>query len=177
MGNWWGNPCISHMMKYTAGWESNGKKHLYYGKSRGTIFPGFAHLMVFAEFSHAIGYWSENQCISHIMKSTIGWESNGKKHPFYGKSVSTSFPGPPLPYNGFCCIFCWENSCISHVMKYTTGWQLNGKKAPILREKYEYQFPRSFPNDGFSCIFSCYGKLMRRPVCMSYGWSTIGCGN
>ena len=26
MGNWWGNPCISHMTKYAIGWESNGKK-------------------------------------------------------------------------------------------------------------------------------------------------------
>ena len=26
MGNWWGNPCISHMTKYAIGWESNGNK-------------------------------------------------------------------------------------------------------------------------------------------------------
>ena len=26
MRNWWGNPCISHIMKYIIGWESNGKK-------------------------------------------------------------------------------------------------------------------------------------------------------
>ena len=26
MGDWWENPCISHMMKYTTGWEYNGKK-------------------------------------------------------------------------------------------------------------------------------------------------------
>ena len=26
MGNWWENPCISHMMKYTIGWELDGKK-------------------------------------------------------------------------------------------------------------------------------------------------------
>ena len=24
--NWWGNPCISHVMKYTVGWESHGRK-------------------------------------------------------------------------------------------------------------------------------------------------------
>ena len=26
MRNWWGNPCISHMMKYAIGCEFNGKK-------------------------------------------------------------------------------------------------------------------------------------------------------
>ena len=119
MGNWWGNPCISHMMKYTTGWESNGKKHPYYGKSMGTNFPGFAHLMVFAEFSHAVGNWLEKPHISHVMKSTIGWESNKKK-------------------------------------------------APILWEKYEYQFPRSSPYDRIDCIFSCYGKLMGKPMHFPY---------
>ena len=85
----------------------------------GTNFPSFAHLMVFAEFSHAIGNWLENPYISHVMKSTIGWESNGKK-------------------------------------------------APILWEKYEYQFPRSSPYDGFCCIFLYYGKLMGKPMHFPY---------
>ena len=42
------------MLKYATGWESNGKKYPYYGKSMVTNFPGFAHFMVFAEFCHAI---------------------------------------------------------------------------------------------------------------------------
>ena len=25
MGNWWENPCISHMMKYTTRFDANGK--------------------------------------------------------------------------------------------------------------------------------------------------------
>ena len=25
----------------------------------------------------------------------LGWESHGKKHPYYGKSMSPNFPGPP----------------------------------------------------------------------------------
>ena len=115
MENWWGNPCISHMMRYTTGWESDGKKHPYNGKSAGTNFPGFAHLIVFAEFSHAIGNWLKYPYISYVMKSTIGWQSNGKN-------------------------------------------------ALILWEKYEYQFLRSSPYDGFCWIFSCYGKLMGKPI-------------
>ena len=80
-----------------------------------TNFPGFAHLIVFAEFSHAIGNWLKYPYISYVMKSTIGWQSNGKN-------------------------------------------------ALILWEKYEYQFLRSSPYDGFCWIFLCYGKLMGKPI-------------
>ena len=37
MGNWWENPCMSHIMKHTTGWIYNGKNHPYYGKSMSTI--------------------------------------------------------------------------------------------------------------------------------------------
>ena len=37
--------------------------------------------------------WWENPCIFHAMKYIIGWESNRKKHPYCGKSMSTNFPG------------------------------------------------------------------------------------
>ena len=57
------------------------KKHPCYGKSMGTNFWGFAHFMAFAEFSHAIENYLENPYISHVRKSTKGWESNGKKAP------------------------------------------------------------------------------------------------
>ena len=49
---WWENPCIFHAMKYIIGWESNRKKHPYYGKSMSTNFPGSPHTMGFAEY-----YW------------------------------------------------------------------------------------------------------------------------
>ena len=50
-GNWWRNPCISHFIKYTKEYESNWKKHPYYGKSMSTNFPGSPHMMGFAGFS------------------------------------------------------------------------------------------------------------------------------
>ena len=53
----------------------------------------------------------------------------------------------------------WGNPCISHMMKYIIGWESNGKKALILWEKYEYQFPRFTPYEGFCCIFPYYEKL------------------
>ena len=62
---------LSHTMKYIKGGESNGKKHPYHGKSMGTNFPGFSHLMIFTEFSCAIGNWLEYPYISHVMKSPI----------------------------------------------------------------------------------------------------------
>ena len=49
-GIWWKNPCISHVRMYTTGWESNGKKHPYYGKSMSTNFPGSPHTMDFVEY-------------------------------------------------------------------------------------------------------------------------------
>ena len=63
MKNWRENPCISHMVKYTAGWESNCEKSSYYGKSMGTNFPGFPHSMGFTAFS-------------------IIWEIHEKTHAF-----------------------------------------------------------------------------------------------
>ena len=39
MGNWWGNPCISYMMKYTIRWESNGRKAPILWEKYGYQFP------------------------------------------------------------------------------------------------------------------------------------------
>ena len=63
----------------------------------GTNFPGSHNSMDFAAFSYAMGNWWGNSCISHIIKYTIGWGSNGKMHPFYGKNVGTNFPDPAHP--------------------------------------------------------------------------------
>ena len=54
------------------------------------------------------------------------------------------------------------------MMKYTIGWESDGKNVPILWEKYDYQFPRFSPDDGFCCIFPYYGKLMGKPMHFLY---------
>ena len=149
-----------------------GKKNPYYGKSMNINFPGIPYTVGFVAFSHAMGYWCENPCISHVMKYTIEWESDGKKEPILWEKYEYQFPRFS-PYDGFCCIFpchgTWcENSCISHVMKYTIEWESDGKKEPILWEKYGYQSPRFYPYDGFCCIFPCYGILMRKPMHFPY---------
>ena len=107
----------------------------------------------------------------------------GKKHPYYGESMSTNFPGPPHTM-GFV-VFSrtlgnwWENPCISHVIKYTIGWESYGKKVPILWEKYDYRFLRFSPYDGFYCIFPYYGKLMGKPMHFPYDkvYHRIGIGS
>ena len=87
----------------------------------------------------------------------------GKKYPYYGKSMITNFPGFPhtMGFVAFSCTMAnwWENLCVFHMMKYTIEWESDGKKTSILWEKYDYQFPRFSPYDGFCCIFSYYGKL------------------
>ena len=91
MGYLWENSCISRMMKYITGWESNGKKDLYYGKTMGTNFPDSPRTVDFVAFSHAMENLWKNPSTSHVKKCTKRWKSNGKKHPYYGKSMTTNF--------------------------------------------------------------------------------------
>ena len=108
MGNWCENACISHMMKYTIKWKSDGKKMCpYYGKSLISNFLGFPHRMGFVAFSRTMGNWWENACISHMMKYTIGWKSDGKKKvPILWEKSDFQFPRFS-PYDGFCCNFSY----------------------------------------------------------------------
>ena len=91
MGYLWENSNISRMIKYITGWESNGKKDLYYGKTMGTNFPDSPRTVDFVAFSHAMENLWKNPSTSHVMKYTKRWKSNGKKHPYYGKSMTTNF--------------------------------------------------------------------------------------
>ena len=78
---WWENPCIFHAMKYTIGWESNGKKHPYCGKSMSTNFPGFSHRMGF------LGFYRERIFQTFPIRWVwlsfpMLWEINEKTHAF-----------------------------------------------------------------------------------------------
>ena len=68
-GNLWGNPHISHMLKYTIGGNRMGKKHLYCGESMIIDFPDFPHTIGFVAFSRTVGNLWGNLCTSHIMTS------------------------------------------------------------------------------------------------------------
>ena len=122
MGNQWGNPCISHMVKYIIGWELGGKKARIYGESMSPNFSVSPHTIDFVAFSGAMGHHWRNLCIYHMLKHTIGWKSEGKKQPYHGESISTNFPGSPHTMG--CVAFSramrnwWENPCISHMIRF-----------------------------------------------------------
>ena len=105
------------------------------------------------------------------MKYTIG-NLMERKRPYYGKNMSTNFPGSPhtMSFVEFSCTMgnWWENPCILHMRTYTVGWESNGKKVPIVWEKYEYRFPRLFPYHRFCCIFPHCGKFMGKPMHFPY---------
>ena len=81
-----------------------GKKHPYYGKSMSINFPDFPHTMGFVAISRTVGMLWRNPCISHMLKYSIGWESDGKKAPILWEKYEYQFPRLS-PYHGFCCIF------------------------------------------------------------------------
>ena len=68
-----------------------------------TNFPDFPHTMTFVAFSRTVGNLWGNPCISHMLKYTIGWESDGKKAPILWEKYEYQFPRLS-PYHGFCCI-------------------------------------------------------------------------
>ena len=67
MENWWENPCISHMLNYPIGWESNGKKapmlwEMYdYQFSRHSAYHGFCCISLYC------GKLMGNSCVSLMM--------------------------------------------------------------------------------------------------------------
>ena len=50
--NIWGNPYISHMLKYTIGWELDGKKAPILWEKYDYRSPDFSHSMAVVAFSH-----------------------------------------------------------------------------------------------------------------------------
>ena len=81
-----------------------GKNQPYYGKSMIINFSDFPHTMCFVAFSRTVGNLWGNQYISHILKYTIGWKSEGKKAPILWEKYDYWFP-KRSPYHGFSCIF------------------------------------------------------------------------
>ena len=71
-----------HWKKSPILWKKQGNQF-----PRHSPFDGFCYAM-----GNLMGMGFPN---SHLMKYTIGWESNGKKHPYCGKIMSTNFAGSP----------------------------------------------------------------------------------
>ena len=78
---WWESPCISHVKKYTIAWESNGKKHPYYGKSMSINFPVSPHTMGFVRsYREPISQASLIQWV--WLSFPMIWEIDKKIHAF-----------------------------------------------------------------------------------------------
>ena len=173
MGNWLGNPSISHMRKYTIGWKLHGEKspilwekYEYHFLQIQLIWSVLLHFLVLWEIDveiHAFPKWWNMPEDGNLM---------GKKHPYYVKSMRINFTDIPNTMDFVAFFHTVEsllgNPCISHMLKYTIGWELDGKKAPMLWEKYGYRFPRLSPYHGFCCIFPYCGKFMGKPMHFPY---------
>ena len=137
MGNWWKNPCIFHVIKYTTGWESNGKKapilwekfeyqfrRLSWHNGFCCIFPYYGKLM---EKPMRFPY----DDVYHRMR--IRWEKSVHTMGKIWLPIFQIFPIQwVLLHFRFAMGNWWENPCISHMMKYFIGWESDGKEVPIL---------------------------------------------
>ena len=135
MGNWWGNPCISHIIEYTIECESNGKKALIlwekyeYQFPRFSTYNGFCGIFLGTNFRDFPIWlvWLSFPMLWEINEKTNAfpmWWSiplNGnlleKKRPYYGKSMSTNIPGSPY-YNDFSCIFLYYGKLMGKPMHF-----------------------------------------------------------
>ena len=121
MGNWWGNPCISHMMKYTIGWESFGKKITHtMGKVWVPISQVHSIQLVLLHFPVLCEIDGETHAFPTCWSISYDGDPIGRKHSYYGKSMSINFPDFPHTI-GFVAFsrtvrIWWENPCIFHMM-------------------------------------------------------------
>ena len=94
------------------------EKYLYFGAKMGTNFPDSPNSMDFSEFSLSLGDWRGKLYVSHIIKYTIGCQSNGKKAPILWEKYEYQFPRLST-YVGFCMILTGTNFPVfSHSMSF-----------------------------------------------------------
>ena len=108
VGKWWGNLCISHVIKYIIGCESNGKKALIIWENYEYQFPRFSLYDGFCRIFSGNGWWvflpfSILWEIDERRDAFLKWWSipqdenlMEKNHSFYGKSMGTSFSEFPM---------------------------------------------------------------------------------
>ena len=136
IGNWWEKPCISYVVKYKIGWESNGRKFPILWRKYWSQFPKFSQFKGF----HCIVLYYGELMGKHMhfpydevqYRMEISWEKNTYTVGKVWVPISHV-----LPYDGFYCVFpCYGkligNPCIFHVMKYTIVWESDWKNSLIL---------------------------------------------
>ena len=92
MRNWRGNPCISHMMKYTTGLKSDGKKAPILWEKYGYQFPRLFPYHGFCCIFPYCGKFMRNAEVYHRMG--IGWEKSTHIMEKVWLSISQTFPIP-----------------------------------------------------------------------------------
>ena len=148
------------------------KNHPYYGKSISTNFPGSPHSKGFVALSRTMRNWWGNPCISHMMKYTIGWESNGKKAPILWEKYEYQFPRLS-PYHGFCCILPYCGKFMGKPMHFPyaevyhrmgIGWE----KSTHTMGKVWLLIPQTFPIPWvllhFPELWEIYGEIHVFPI-------------
>ena len=83
-------------------------------------FSGPPHTMGFVGFFRAMGNSWKNPRISHMMKYTLGWKSDGKKVPILWEKYDYQFPRFLL-YDGFCWILPYYGKLMGKPMHFPYG--------------------------------------------------------
>ena len=111
------------MIKYTIGWEWDGKEALILSEKYEYQFPSFSpcneFCCIFLCYGKLMGKPMDFLYAEVYHRIGIGWE---KRNPYYGKSISTNFPDSPHTM-GFVAFShtmgsCWQNLCISCMMRF-----------------------------------------------------------
>ena len=120
IGNSWGNPCISHIMKYTVGWESYGEKSTMLWETYEYQFPRLSPCHGFCCIFLYCGKFMGTHTVPICLKYCIRWELDVKKAPRLWEMYDYWFPRFPHTM-GFVAFSrtvgnSWGNPCISHMM-------------------------------------------------------------
>ena len=143
-----------------------GKKKPYYKKSTSINFLEFPYTMGFLAFSITVRNIWGIPCISHMMKYTVGWWSNGKNEPSLWERYEYKFPRL-YPYHGFSCIFQYCGKCVGKPIHFSytevchmmgLGWQTSihilGKVLVLISQA----FPIPWILLHFPVLWEMYGK-------------------
>ena len=98
MGNWWGSPCISHMMEYTVGWESYGEKSPILWEKYEYQFPRFTSsegfCCIFPYYEKLMGKPMHFPYSEVYHRMGMGWEKSTHTMGKVWLSISQTFHLP-----------------------------------------------------------------------------------
>ena len=104
----------------------------------------------------------------------------GEKHPYYGKSMSTNFPGSAHAM-GFVILsramgYLWENSNIFRMIKYIKEWNLMERRTYTMGKLWELIF-QILPVRWILLHFPMLWKIYEKTQVLLMWWSIPKDGN